>query len=464
MRNAYKITIFVSSILLLASCNTTTSQQKIDSAVKDATRSQVGGTPQEWAEQSVGGAVEVDWIDAFQDLTLVELVKEAQANNKDLQMAAANVERSRALAVQAGAGLKPAVNLTGGGSRSGGLENGSPEQSSFSVGAQIDWELDLWGRVRSGAQAAAESAAAAEADYRYTQHSIAAATAKAYFANIEASLQLEIARENLKITEETLRIVTVKSDNGVASAQDLSLARADLAAARESLTSLEGSQRDAARSLEVLLGRYPSAELKVRKTLPPVPDLPPGGVPSGIMERRPDLVAAERRVASAFNALDQAKAARLPSVSLTSNIGGSSDSLSNLLDPANVAWRLGTSLLAPVFDGGLRQAQVDAASADQKQALAAYGQAVLVAFQEVETGLDQGVVLKKRIQDLAVVESESAEAYRLADLLYKEGESELLDLFSFQRRLISARANLASIQRTLLEQRVNLHLALGGDW
>ena len=464
MRSAYRNTVCVSSLLLLVSCASTSSRQKSESAVKEATRLEAGATPQEWVEQSVIGAVEVDWIDSFQDDTLVKLVREAQDNNKDLQAAAANVERSRALAVQAGAGLKPAVSLTGGGSRSGIIESGAPEASSYTVGAQIDWELDLWGRVRSGAQAAAESAAAAEADYRYTQHSIAAAAARAYFANIEANLQLGIARENLKITEETLRIVNVTAESGVAARQDVALAQADLASARESLTSLEGSQRDASRSLEVLLGRYPSAELKVRESLPEVPDLPPAGVPSEILERRPDLVAAERRVASAFKALDQAKAARLPSLSLTSNVGGSSSDLSDLLDPTNVAWRLGANLLAPIFDGGARRAQVEAATADQKAALASYGQAALKAFQEVESGLDQGVVLSKRIHEIVIVERESAEAYRLADIRYKEGESELLDLFAFQRRLISARANLASLRRALLEQRVNLHLSLGGDW
>ncbi|MBK1877595.1 efflux transporter outer membrane subunit [Pelagicoccus mobilis] len=447
--------------LLLVSCQTT---ENIESDVEDAIRSELGNTPQEWAEANLQGEVEVNWIDSFEDPMLATLVEEAQSNNKDLRAAAATVERSRALAVQAGAGLKPAVSLSAGAARSGIAENSSADASSLSVGAQVDWELDLWGRVRSGAQAAAASSAAAEADYRYTQHSIAAATAKAYFANIEANLQLAIAEENLSITGETFRIVKAKEDNGVASAQDIALAKADLASARESLVTLEGARRDASRSLEVLLGRYPSAELEVRDSLPVVPGMPPAGIPSELLERRPDLVAADRRLASAFNALDQAKAARLPRVSLSSNIGGASESLSDLLDPSNVAWRLGANLVAPLFDGGVRKAQVDAATADQKQALAAYASAALKAFQEVEAGLDQGVVLENRIRELSEAEKQSAEAYRIADLRFKEGESELLDLFTFQRRLISIQGNLASLRRLQLDQRVNLHLALGGKW
>ncbi len=464
MHNAYKNALCVSSILLLSACASTGSKEKTESAVRESTREQVPSTPGSWVGPEQAGEVEVGWIASFEDPTLVKLVEEAQANNRDLRAAATNVERSRALAVQAGAALLPSVGMTGGAARSGNADSSLPRSDRFSVGAQIDWELDLWGRVRSGAEAAVASAEAAEADYRYTQHSIAAAAAKAYFTNIEANLQLGVARENLDISEDTLRIVELKHENGAASAQDLALARSDLAAARESLANLEGSQRDAARSLEVLLGRYPSAELEVRDSLPPAPPQPPAGVPAEILERRPDIIAAERRVASAFNALNQSKAARLPSVSLTANAGGASSSLSNLLDPANVAWQLGGNLLAPIFDAGARKAQVEVSTADQKQALAAYGKAALNAFQEVESSLDQGVVLVERISELDEVMKQSEEAYRLAELRYKEGESDLLDLLTIQRRLISAKSSLASVQRLLLEQRVNLHLALGGEW
>ncbi|MCH6256306.1 TolC family protein [Puniceicoccaceae bacterium K14] len=454
----------VSAISLLVGCGTTDMGDEVNEAVGEIRGSETSAVPDSWTMSESVVTTEVDWVGSFNDAVLQKLIEEAQANNKDLRAALANVEYAQALARQAGAGLKPSVGITGSGSRSEGVSSGSSESTSLSLGAQVSWEVDLWGRVRSGALAAVASQEAAEADYRYTQHSIAAATAKAYFTNIEAEIQLEIARENLKIAEETLRIATVKYDNGMASAQDLALSKSDFATAKESLVSLEGSQRDAARSLELLLGRYPSAELTVRDSLPEVPAPPAAGVPSGLLERRPDLIAAERRVAAAFNATNQAKAARLPSISLTGTVGGASNELSNLLNPSNVAWSLASSLLAPLFDGGLGQAQVDAASADQKAAIAAYGQAALIAFQEVETNLDQGVVLTRRIDELKIAEEEISDAYRLAELLYKEGEVELLDLLSYQGRMISIRSSLASVKRLLLEQRVDLHLALGGDW
>ena len=250
----------------------------------------------------------------------------------------------------------------------------------------------------------------------------------------------------------------------MASAQDVSLARSDLASARERLTTVEGSYRDAVRALEALLGRYPGADLEIRESLPAVPPPAPAGLPSELLERRPDIVAAERRVAAAFNATSQARAAQLPSIGLTGNVGGASSSLSDLLDPANVSWTAGVNLLAPIFDGGRLREAVEIATVDQEQALIAYGQAAINAFSELETNLDQGVVVQQRIDDLQEAMVEAEKAFRLARLRYDEGEEDLLSLLTIQQRVIGARSSLSSVERLLLEQRVNLHLALGGGW
>jgi outer membrane protein TolC len=175
-------------------------------------------------------------------------------------------------------------------------------------------------------------------------------------------------------------------------------------------------------------------------------------------------VAAERRIAAAFSKVDQAVAARLPAISLNQSIGGASSSLSDLLNPANIAWQVGANLIAPIFDGGVREANVEITNAEQQRALDAYVGAALVAFNEVETALDQSHLLAEREQALKNVLTEAQTALRLNNLRYKEGELSLLDLLSIQRRVNGAKANLVSIQRLQLEQRVNLHLALGGDW
>ena len=449
---------------LLTACGAAPSRETIEADVDQAVESETPVLPEQWGTQSDAGVVQVGWIEIFNDPALTRLVTDAQTNNRDLAVAAANVDRAWALARQAGAVLSPDISLAATGGRSGSSDSSSPTTTKLSLGLQVSWEADLWGRLRAGQRGTVASAQAVEADYRFAQYSLAAATAKAYFTSIEAKFQADIARETVEILEETQRIVNVKHDNGMASAQDVSLTRSDLASARERLTTVDGSYRDALRALEVLLGRYPSAELDVRDSLPAVPPPPPAGIPSELLERRPDIVAAERRVAAAFNATAQAQAARLPTVGLTGNLGGASSSLSDLLDPANVAWSAGANLLAPIFDGGRRREAVEIATAEQKQALAAYGQAALNAFSELESNLDQGTVIAQREVDLEVAAREAEKAFRIASLRYEEGEEDLLSVLTIQQRVISAKSALSSVERLLLEQRINLNLSLGGSW
>ncbi|MEL6214967.1 MAG: TolC family protein [Pseudomonadota bacterium] len=451
------------TVVLVAGC-VTPSNETVERQVDDAAAEQVPDTPSAWSMAAESGAVQTGWIKSFNDSDLTALVIEAQSNNRSLAAAAANVERAQALARQAGAALVPEVGVTGGGARGGVASTSQTNASNYSLGTQVSWELDLWGRVRSGNRAAAASAQAAQADLTAAQQSLAAGVAKAYFTTIEAQVQTRILKESVGILEETQRIVGVKKDNGLATAQDVALTNSDLASARERLVTIEGSTRDAKRALEALLGRYPAAELEVKSSLPSPPPPPPTGVPSELLERRPDLVSAERQVAAAFNSTNQARAAQLPSISLTGNVGGASGSLTNLLDPANVAWSAGANLLGPIFDGGRRAEAVNAANAEQQAALAAYGDAAINAFSEVETSLDQGVVLSERVKELEEAANEAAEALRIARLRYDEGEEELLNVLNIQQRVISAQSSLSSVNRLLLEQRINLNLALGGGW
>jgi NodT family efflux transporter outer membrane factor (OMF) lipoprotein len=451
--------IIVCCLVAITGCSLTSTQQEISSAVT-AERPE---TPSTWtAVQESVGEVQIGWIEAIGDEALTALVREAQANNKDLRAAAANVDRSWALAKKAGAALTPSIDLAAGGDRSGFVDG--PAGNAFNLGLQASWEIDVWGRIRSGELAAEASAQAVEADYRFSQHSLAAAVAGAYFVAVEAGIQAAVARRSVEALTETDRLVNLRFAQGYSSRQDQALARSDLATAEAELAAAEGSRRDALRALEVLLGRYPSADVEVREAMPTAPAGPPAGVPSEALERRPDLIAAERRVAAAFFSVDQAKAARLPAIGLTASTGGSSSELRSLLDPSNVAWSVGGNLLAPLIDGGARQADVEIATAEQQEALAAYGQAALNAFQEVETGLDRFVVLGDRQRALTEAAEQANQAFRVAQRRFDAGDSDLLDTLTVQRRVFSADSGLASVERLRLEQWVNLNLALGGSW
>jgi NodT family efflux transporter outer membrane factor (OMF) lipoprotein len=260
------------------------------------------------------------------------------------------------------------------------------------------------------------------------------------------------------------RIVRVRYREGFASRQDTATAGTDLETARDSLLLAQGAARSSRRALEVLLGRYPSDRLSLVDAVPEAPPLPPAGLPSELLERRPDVIAAERRVAAAFAGLDQAKAAQLPLVSLTASGGGTSTDLFDILNGPNLLWSIAGNILQPIFDGGLRGAQVDEADANRRAAIALYASTALAALREVEDNLDQAQVLAAREDILEAAAEESSTAYLLAQLQYEEGEIALIDVLNIQQRLFAAERNLVSVRRARIEQWVALNLALGGSW
>lgn len=421
-------------------------------------------SPSSWSSQLTQNLLPPEsWLKDFDDPKLMALIEEGQRNNLDLRSASSNMQTAWLLAEKAGAALQPSANLLAGRSQSGSADNGVSD-ASLNIGLQVDWELDLWGRIRAVSDASIAQAQATQADYIFAKHSLSANIAKSYLKVIEAQLQANISKENVAILEKTLGITKVKYANGLLTGQDVAVNKANLASALERLITTQSAQREATRALEVLLGRYADASLDVPDTLPQLPAPPPAGIPSSVLERRPDIIAAERQVAAAFAATKQAKAAQLPSFSLSANLGGSSDSLSNVLSPSNVVWQLGSNLLMPLLDGGRREIDVELATIEQQQALNNYRQSALTAFSEVEQSLDNGLQLTMRVEALEDAYLQSEKALKIANIRYQEGENELLETLQIQQQMMSAKSSLLTAKRSQLEQQVNLYLALGGDW
>ncbi|MHA2940411.1 efflux transporter outer membrane subunit [Vibrio sp. RC27] len=456
-----KTAVGIGCLVVLSGCAKSTS----DNAIHKELSKQTLFTAQSWASDSGVSSNQaiayVDWLSSFNDPLLNKLVLEAIQNNQELLAASYNVEKANEVASQAGAGLKTQGNISVSSSTSGQGGNSSTTQS---ISGQLSWEIDLWGRISAGQKAAVTSAKAAQADYKSAQHSLAASVSKAYFIAIEAELQEQVMQETVTSIEDTYRIVEIQFENGMVSAQDKSLALSDLSSSREQLTALGASKRDALRALEILLGRYPASSVDIGEQLPPLPTMPSVGVPSDVLERRPDMVANELRVVSAFSSTYQAEAARFPTFSLTSSVGSSSNQLSSISSLSDLVWQLAGNVLMPILDGGARESQVKVANIEQKQALASYSQAALTAFNEVETNLDLAASLKARNEDLLVALTEAKKALTIAKLRYEEGEISLVDLLTVQQRVLAAQSNQLSIQRLSLAQRVNLYLALGGNW
>ena len=400
------------------------------------------------------------WLTSFGDPALVQLVHEALIANLDLRVAAARVEQASAAARLAGATLWPQVNAMarGGGALSGdssGLEGG---------GIFANWELDLWGRVRYGREAATKQFESTQLDTEYARQSVAALVAKGWFLALEARAQKAIALEMAQASE---RLGSLARDRlRVGRGDELEVRQADAQSAtfRDVVLQLDLAEQHALRSLEALLGRYPAASVALAADLPAMPGPVPVGLPSQLLERRPDVVAAERRVATAFNRVGEARTAKLPRISLTAAVTSISSELFVLQERDNPVVSAGAAITQPLFLGGALQAQEEGRDAELKAAIADYGRVGAKAFGEVEKALSAGFNLEERWTTLSRVVADNARALELAEIRYRVGSGDLRAVQQQQLALFAARSAQLRARTERLVQRVNLHLALGGGF
>ena len=401
-----------------------------------------------------------NWLASFNDAELTAAVLEAIAHNADLRIAATRVETANLYARLAGAKLWPSADLI---ARGGGKMSG--DGSGLQGGAlSLSWEIDLWARVRNGRAAAAADAASAAADYEFARQSLAAAVARSWFIAVEAALQAEAARGALQSGEELVRVAETRSRVGVGSDEDIYIARANAGIDRDALRQIELARTQAIRALELLLGRYPSAAAGVSPQLPGQPAAVPAGLPSELLERRPDVVAAERRVAAAFHRVGEAKAARLPAIALTTSVNSVSSDLFVLQDRNNPVWSFGANLMMPIFRGGALKRQVEIRTSEQKQAVAAYAVVGHRAFAEVENALAAEIAAIDREQILVQTIADNRRALEIVQTQFKVGSTDLRFVNQRQLALIATQTSLIRMQAEQRIQRVNLHLALGGSF
>jgi multidrug efflux system outer membrane protein len=417
--------------------------------------------PAQWvAAEARAGAVADNWLTSWNDPSLDALVAEALAYNTDLRMAAARVDVAAAYVRAAGSPLWPQVNLLA----RGGGHMGGDSSGLQGVGLFASWELDVWGRVRSEKAAAEMNYESARLDAEYARQSVVALVVKAWVLAIEARLARALT-ENMQGAAEQL--ATLAGDRlrvGVGDEYDLSLAQANVESFRDTARNLDLAYQNALRALETLIGRYPAAAVAVAGMLPQWPGDVPLGLPAELLERRPDFVAAERRVATAFYRTEEAKAARLPRFSLVGSLTSLSSELFVLQERNNPVASIGANLLQPIFLGGFLQSQVDIRTAEQQAAIADYGKVTAKAFGEVEGALSAGFAAAAREDILRRSERENARALELAQVRFRVGSGDLRGVQQQQLALYSVQVALLRMQTERLVQRVNLHLALGGGF
>ena len=417
--------------------------------------------PGQWAAPGAGtGAVANNWLSSFRDDQLSHAVSEALAYNADLRVSAARVEQALLYAKLAGAKLYPSADILarGGGKMSG---DGSGLQGAVLT---VGWEIDIWGRVRYGRAAASADAASAEVDFEYARQSLASLVAKSWFLATEAGLQAEVARATIRDGDELVRLAETRSKVGVGNDEDIFVARASVGISRDTVRQIEQGREQAVRALELLLGRYPAAAAVIKPQLPGQPDAVPTGLPSELLERRPDVIAAERRVAAAFNRVHEAKAARLPAIALTTGVSSISSDLFELQDHENPIWNFGANLLVPIFKGGALKRQVEIRTAEQKQSVAAYAAVGLRAFGEVENALSAEIAAREREQILVQALADNQRALDVVRTQFKVGSTDLRFVTQRQLALQTTQSALIRMQAEQRVQRVNLHLALGGSF
>lgn len=375
-------------------------------------------------------------------------------SNFDLRGARAKLDAASGGASAADAALKPVVSASG----AAAAQGGSSEQRFDSRGAGLtaSWELDVWGRLRAQSGAAQAQYEGAALDYEFARQSIAAGAAKAWFIASETLQQQTLADQQVATIEDMSRVIDARRAAGKVGEQDSRLVKAELAAAEERQRAAQSAHKQSTRALEAILGRYPSAELQAAPQFPPVPAAVSAGVPSEILERRPDVAAVERNVNAAFKNVEAKTLARLPQLSLTARAGAAS--------LGGSFFNVGANFFAPIFDGGARKAEVKIPTAQQESTLVAYGQTALRAFTDVENALESDEALAQREALLTSVVKTNEDAYRLRKIEADIGKADTLGLLQLQSKVNSAKSGLISLRQARRSERVNLHVALGGSF
>jgi len=440
--------------------------------------------PDQWTAASPDSAIETRvaeeaaWWTQFGDPNLDLLVDDALDRNRDLAAAAARLDAVAAQARIAGADLYPQIGAGVNASRGKNNFIGFPipgnegkvlsaTSTSFGASLNLSWEVDLWGRLRAQKSSAASQFTASQADYAGARLSLAGQTVKTWFAVLEAREQTDLAQSTLESRRVSRARIQRRYLLGTRPALELRFAITQEAAAESALAFRRRQLDLALRQLDLLLSRYPDGELEFAlgdSPLPPPPAVIPAGLPADLVTRRPDLVAADSRLDAAGFDVKRARASLYPRLSLTGSAGTLSAEIEDLLNDDLSVWNLAGSLLQPIFQGGRLRGGVELSEARYREIAEGYVQQVLRAFGEVELALAADRYLVDQERALAEASRQSIASEKLAQNRYDSGLQDYLSYLEAQRNSFLAQSELLATRRQRLEARVDLYLALGGDY
>ena len=406
------------------------------------------------------------WWEAFDDPELNAIVERMLEQNLELKAAWARLDQAAALAVQAGAGLKPALDLNAGASRTRVNRPTAPGKRTgnlFTVGLAASYEIDLWGRVRAGRDAARLDLSASREDVAAAAITLAATAAEAWFSLIEQHAQRRLLDEQIAVNRTYLELTELRFAQGQAGALDVYQQRLHLAVTQGQIAPVEASIRVLEHQLIVLLGGASTEAFGAEeRALPPLPAVPGLGVPSDLLQRRPDVAAAFDRLRAADRRVASAAADRYPALRLTAGTGYQGDEIQDVFD--NWIWNIAGNIAAPLFDAGRRKAEVRRTKAVTVERLNTYGQTVLNAVRDVEDALAQEEQQKAFLRSLDTQVELAADTLREARERYVHGLSDYLPVLTALEAFHQLQRDRLSAQRGLISFRIQLCRAVGGVW
>ncbi len=408
------------------------------------------------------------WQNYFTDPALQPLIQAGLNHNRDLRLAVLRVAEARAAYGIQRAESLPQFDLAGGGNRQRvpgdlNLTGDTQYSSQYNAGVGLSsWEVDFWGRIRSLNQAALAQYLASEANQQAVTNSLIAQVADGYYGLLALNERIDLAAKAITTHQESVRIFTRRYQVGSGSKMDLTQVQTLLAQAQGLHSQLQQERDMQIHALQVLVGVETPLPTQARFAMTGLPNSVPVGLPSNLLTRRPDIIAAEYRLQGANANIGAARAAFFPRLALTGQFGSASADLNGLFDSGSQAWSFMPSLSIPIFHGGRLRANVDLAEVRKDMAVAEYEKTIQQAFREVSDGLNNIKWLSNQITIQGQSLAAQAETARLAQMSYDYGAVNFLSVLDAQRNLLSAEQQLVQVKRGLMSAKISLYMALGG--
>ena len=462
--------VLVSFTMLLVGCTAYVPKSRIDAALENV--------PSSWSATPEGKAgIDTNWVRRIGGSDGELLVKQALSANPEMRITAERVKRAVAAAKITGASRKPQVQAGLSGARLQQVfvgfpfgDGGVPSSISENFGAtlNVSWEPDIWGRNRARESAFIAVAQAEQNAHRAARASLAAQVLRAWLALAEANEQIALVKETGGLLQSTLEIVQDRYSRALAdeggSASQLRLAQSEISTNEALLAQRQGEREQAIRQLELLMGSYPRGAIQSAGSLPEVPPMPPAGLPSELLLRRPDVLEAERRFASSGVLVERSKTAFYPSLTITASGGTTTDTLREIFNSDFGVWSLAAGITQPIWAAGAVRAEQENLKSDERENLARLQSTVLRAFGEVEQSLVAERFLAQRELAISKAVETAIQAVQSATSEYTGGTGDALTLITAQSTRITLLTQQVTLRRLRLDNRITLHLALGGDY